>query len=74
MVSSLDGAATHDGTSTALSSAADMRIFGTLRALADAVVVGAETVRNEGTGPERPARRSPNGARRTARPRPRPSP
>ncbi|EME96364.1 pyrimidine reductase family protein [Streptomyces mobaraensis NBRC 13819 = DSM 40847] len=53
MVSSLDGAAHHEGRSQPLSSAADMRIFGTLRALADAVVVGAETVRQEGYRPAR---------------------
>lgn len=48
MVSSLDGAAHHDGRSHPLSSAADMRIFGVLRALADVIVVGAQTVRQEG--------------------------
>ncbi|MFC5152494.1 pyrimidine reductase family protein [Streptomyces amakusaensis] len=53
MVSSLDGAAQHDGRSQPLSCAADMRIFGTLRGLADAVVVGAETVRLEGYRPAR---------------------
>ncbi|MEU3026767.1 pyrimidine reductase family protein [Streptomyces incarnatus] len=53
MVSSLDGAAQHDGRSQPLSSATDMRIFGTLRALADVVVVGAETVRQEGYRPAR---------------------
>lgn len=53
MVSSLDGAAYHEGRSQALSSAADMRIFGVLRALADVVVVGAETVRLEGYRPAR---------------------
>jgi riboflavin biosynthesis pyrimidine reductase len=53
MVSSLDGAARHDGRSQPLSSDADMRVFGTLRALADAVVVGAETVRQEGYRPAR---------------------
>ncbi|RLV09922.1 hypothetical protein CTZ27_01310 [Streptomyces griseocarneus] len=53
MVSSLDGAAHHEGRSQPLSSDADMRIFGTLRALADAVVVGAETVRLEGYRPAR---------------------
>ncbi|MFJ8691523.1 pyrimidine reductase family protein [Streptomyces roseolilacinus] len=53
MVSSLDGAAQHDGRSEPISSAADMRIFGTLRALADVVVVGAETVRLEGYRPAR---------------------
>ncbi|MFC0599082.1 pyrimidine reductase family protein [Streptomyces palmae] len=53
MVSSLDGAAHHGGRSQPLSSAADMRIFGVLRALADAIVVGAETVRQEGYRPAR---------------------
>ncbi|MFI6103438.1 pyrimidine reductase family protein [Streptomyces sp. NPDC051310] len=53
MVSSLDGAAQHDGRSEPISSATDMRIFGTLRALADVVVVGAETVRMEGYRPAR---------------------
>lgn len=57
MVSSLDGAGQHDGRSQPLSSEEDMRIFGTLRALADVVVVGAETVRLEGY---RPARRTPS--------------
>ncbi|MEV6108657.1 pyrimidine reductase family protein [Streptomyces sp. NPDC051940] len=53
MVSSLDGAAHHGGRSQPLSSDADMRIFGVLRALADVVVVGAETVRQEGYRPAR---------------------
>ncbi|MFJ7204485.1 pyrimidine reductase family protein [Streptomyces sp. NPDC098789] len=53
MVSSLDGAGQHDGRSQPLSSETDMRIFGTLRALADVVVVGAETVRQEGYRPAR---------------------
>ncbi|WP_328583851.1 pyrimidine reductase family protein [Streptomyces sp. NBC_00370] len=53
MVSTLDGAAQHDGRSQTISSAADMRIFGVLRALADVVVVGAETVRQEGYRPAR---------------------
>ncbi|WEH36464.1 pyrimidine reductase family protein [Streptomyces sp. AM 4-1-1] len=53
MVSTLDGAAQHDGRSQPISCAADMRIFGTLRGLADAVVVGAETVRLEGYRPAR---------------------
>ncbi|MDN0197346.1 pyrimidine reductase family protein [Streptomyces sp. S.PNR 29] len=53
MVSTLDGAAQHDNRSQPISSAADMRIFGTLRALADVVVVGAETVRQEGYRPAR---------------------
>lgn len=53
MVASLDGAAWHEGASGPLSSAADMRVFGVLRALADAVVVGAQTVRAEGYRPAR---------------------
>ncbi|MFF5016267.1 pyrimidine reductase family protein [Streptomyces sp. NPDC001165] len=53
MVSTLDGAAQHEGHSQPISSAADMRIFGTLRALADVIVVGAETVRQEGYRPAR---------------------
>jgi len=53
MVSTIDGAAQHDGRSQPISTATDMRIFGTLRALADVVVVGAETVRQEGYRPAR---------------------
>jgi 5-amino-6-(5-phosphoribosylamino)uracil reductase len=53
MVSTLDGAAQHDGKSQPISTAADMRIFGTLRGLTDVVVVGAETVRQEGYRPAR---------------------
>ncbi|MFJ2739944.1 pyrimidine reductase family protein [Streptomyces sp. NPDC087440] len=53
MVSTLDGAAQHDGRSQPISSDTDMRIFGTLRALADVIVVGAETVRLEGYRPAR---------------------
>ncbi|MDX6356596.1 MAG: hypothetical protein QOF98_3499 [Streptomyces sp.] len=51
MVSSLDGAARVGGKSAPLSSEADMRIFGTLRALCDLVLVGAETVRQENYRP-----------------------
>lgn len=53
MVSTLDGAAQHDGRSQGISSAADMRIFGVLRGLADVVIAGAETVRQEGYRPAR---------------------
>ncbi|MFE0861246.1 pyrimidine reductase family protein [Streptomyces rochei] len=53
MVSTLDGAAQHDGRSQPISGAADMRVFGTLRALADVVIAGAETVRQEGYRPAR---------------------
>jgi riboflavin biosynthesis pyrimidine reductase len=53
MVASLDGAARAEGRSAPLSSPADMRVFGVLRALADVVLVGAETVRQEGYRPAR---------------------
>ncbi|WP_431680934.1 pyrimidine reductase family protein [Kitasatospora sp. KL5] len=53
MVSSLDGSARLEGLSEGLSSTADKRIFGVLRALADVVLVGAETVRAEGYRPGR---------------------
>lgn len=53
MVSTLDGAGQHEGRSQPISGPTDMRIFGTLRALADVVVVGAETVRQEGYRPAR---------------------
>ena len=66
MVSTLDGAAQHEGRSQPISTAADMRIFGVLRALADVVVVGAETVRQEGY---RPGTRAGGVRRRRGRPR-----
>lgn len=47
-VSSIDGAATHEGTSGGLGTAADGRVFALLRRLADVIVVGAGTVRQEG--------------------------
>ncbi|WP_406204431.1 pyrimidine reductase family protein [Kitasatospora sp. NBC_01560] len=53
MVAGLDGGAKLDGLSEGLSSQADKRIFGVLRALADVVLVGAETVRAEGYRPGR---------------------
>ncbi|MFJ6656955.1 pyrimidine reductase family protein [Streptomyces sp. NPDC091377] len=53
MVSTLDGAAEHEGRSQPISCATDMRVFGTLRALADVVIVGAETVRQEQYRPAR---------------------
>jgi riboflavin biosynthesis pyrimidine reductase len=46
-VSSVDGAASVDGTSGALGSDADKQLFGVLRELADVVLVGAGTVRAE---------------------------
>ncbi|WP_212913334.1 pyrimidine reductase family protein [Streptomyces sp. TS71-3] len=53
MVSGLDGAGEHEGRSAPLSSPADMRVFGVLRALADVVIVGAGTARGEGYRPAR---------------------
>lgn len=50
MVSSVDGAATHEGKAAGLGSAADQRLLSLLRALADVVIVGANTVRVEGYG------------------------
>ncbi|QEO09383.1 pyrimidine reductase family protein [Protaetiibacter larvae] len=52
-VSSVDGAATRDGLSGGLGDAADRRSFELLRRAADAVLVGAGTVRAEGYGPLR---------------------
>lgn len=47
-ISSLDGAATSDGRSAGLGDDADHRVFDLLRRPADAVLVGAGTVRAEG--------------------------
>lgn len=47
-VSSIDGAATHEGVSGGLATEADGRVFALLRRLADVIVVGAGTVRQEG--------------------------
>ncbi len=52
-VSSLDGAAESDGYSRGLSSPVDKRVFALLRAHADAIMVGAGTLRHEGYGPAR---------------------
>ncbi len=48
MVSSADGSAVVDGRSRGLSSDVDQEVFGVLRGLADAVLVGAGTARIEG--------------------------
>jgi riboflavin biosynthesis pyrimidine reductase len=47
-ISSIDGAATHEGTSGGLGTDADGRVFALLRRLADVIVVGAGTLRQEG--------------------------
>ncbi|HRN29976.1 MAG TPA: dihydrofolate reductase family protein, partial [Terrimesophilobacter sp.] len=52
-VSSVDGAATHNGLSGGLSGDADKRYFELLRRASDVVLVGAGTVRAEGYGPLR---------------------
>jgi riboflavin biosynthesis pyrimidine reductase len=53
MISSLDGAAVVAGTSGALGGPADKVVFRAVRAVADAIVVGAGTVRAERYGPPR---------------------
>ena len=52
-VQSLDGAIAVDGRSKGLQSPADLRVFRALRDVADAVLVGAGTARQEGYGPVR---------------------
>jgi riboflavin biosynthesis pyrimidine reductase len=53
-VLSTDGGVAHDGTSRTLQSPADSAAFHALRAVADAVLVGAGTARSEDYGPVRP--------------------
>ena len=62
MIASIDGAMAVDGSSGALGGAGDKAVFRAVRALPDAIVVGASTVRAERYGPPRP-----NGAVRGAR-------
>ena len=52
-VESIDGAATVEGRSGGMSGEGDKRRFELLRRVADAVIVGAGTVRVEGYGPLR---------------------
>jgi len=59
MVASADGAGALDGLTSGLSSSADRRLFGVLRALSDVVLVGAGTARAE---KYKPARRRPDQA------------
>lgn len=51
MVASLDGTTVVDRRSAGLSSETDRKVLSTLRSLADVIVVGAGTVREEGYGP-----------------------
>ena len=53
MIASVDGATSVDGRSGALGGPADKAMFATLRSLADAILVGAGTMRAEGYGPVR---------------------
>lgn len=53
MVSSIDGTTAVDGTSAKLSSDNDSAVLSRLRQLADVIVVGAGTVRDEGYGAPR---------------------
>ncbi len=53
MVASVDGSTVVGGASAALSSPTDAAVLGRLRQLADVIVVGAGTVRDEGYGPPR---------------------
>jgi riboflavin biosynthesis pyrimidine reductase len=51
MICSADGATAREGRSGGLGSPADRAVFAALRRLADTVLVGASTVRQEGYGP-----------------------
>lgn len=53
MIASLDGAITHHGRSGPLGNDTDRRVLQVLRSSADAIVVGARTVRTEQYGPVR---------------------
>lgn len=54
MVTSVDGCATdREGRSANLGGPGDLEVFRALRALADGIVAGAQTVRSEGYGPHR---------------------
>lgn len=72
MVTSADGATSVDGVSASLSSPVDRRVFAAIRAVADVVMVAAETVRREGYGPPKssPEAAADRAARNQA-PRPR---
>lgn len=72
MITSADGATSADGVSGGLSNPEDRQVFTAIRAVADVILVAAETFRREGYGP--PKTTPELAARRTARkqaPRPR---
>src|SRR4051794_37877701 len=54
MVAGVDGSVAVDGRTKELSSEADRALFHHLRTLADVILVGATTVRDENYGPHRP--------------------
>lgn len=57
MLATADGAAVSPtGRSGGISSAGDRLLFGTIRGMADVILVGAQTLRQEGYGPIRPRR------------------
>lgn len=71
MVTSVDGCATdREGRSGGLGGPGDLAVFRSLRALADGIVVGAQTVRSEGYGPHRVDRSVAGERRRDGRPDP----
>jgi riboflavin biosynthesis pyrimidine reductase len=49
-ISSIDGAATHEGRTRGLNNADDKKVFDTLRMMCDVLLVGAGTIRTEGYG------------------------
>jgi riboflavin biosynthesis pyrimidine reductase len=53
MIASVDGAASAGGLSGALGGTGDKAVFATLRSLADVILVGSSTMRQEGYGPAR---------------------
>ena len=54
MVTGVDGSATVGGRTKEMSSATDRAVFHHLRSVADVILVGAKTVRDERYGPHRP--------------------
>jgi riboflavin biosynthesis pyrimidine reductase len=55
MIASLDGSTVVAGKSAGLSNPDDLAVFAALRRAADAIIVGASTVREEGYGPPKKA-------------------
>ena len=72
MVTSADGATSSGGVSGGLSSPEDREVFAAIRAVADVILVGAETVRRESYGPPKIRPEVAEGrANRSQAPRPR---